>query len=184
MKMVGPDEIQAWLGQLHSGKTEERREAVRRLGDAGEPAVGPLLDALASTGDSDERWYLALALSRIGSPAVRPLIAVLREKRDPQVRRYVAAALSAIGEDAVEALIRLLGETEEPDVRGFAALALGRIGEPAIGPLSRAVEAGGPLGLAAGQVLWRMEDQGLQALLGAYGLDESCGPLPGSGPQP
>lgn len=170
------DQIDGWIHQLHSGDMGQQREAAHRLGGAGEAAVGPTMTALASSTDSDERWYLAVALARIGRPAIDPLITALRERRDPEFRRYAAASLAELGEDAVDPLIGLLEVEGDPELRGFAASALTRIGEPAIDRLREAVEAGGTRGALAGLVLWRMEEPGVQALVGIYCPEDETPP--------
>ena len=138
----------------------------------------PSIEALASSADNDQRWYLAVALARIGQPALDPLIAALRDRRDPEFRRYAAAALAELGEDAIDPLVLLLEVEGDTELRGFAAQALTRIGDPAIERLREAVEAGGTLGAVAGLVLWRMEEPGIQALVGVYCSEDeaSSGP--------
>ena len=148
--MVEQNEIQEWIGQLRSDDMDQQREASRRLGAAGEVAVAPVIEALASSADNDQRWYLAVALARIGRPALDPLIAALRDRRDPEFRRYAAAALAELGEDAVDPLVLLLEVEGDTELRGFAAQALARIGDPAIERLREAVEAGGRSGPSRG----------------------------------
>ena len=155
---------------------DQQREASRRLGAAGEVAVAPVIEALASSADNDQRWYLAVALARIGRPALDPLIAALRDRRDPEFRRYAAAALAELGEDAVDPLVLLLEVEGDTELRGFAARRSRRIGDPAIERLREAVEAGGTLGAVAGLVLWRMEEPGIQALVGVCCPDIEASP--------
>jgi HEAT repeat protein len=178
--MVEQNEIQEWIGQLRSDDMDQQREASRQLGAAGEDAVAPVIEALATSADNDQRWYLAVALSRIGRPALDPLVIALRERRDPEFRRYVAAALAELGEDAVDPLVRLLEVEDDTELRGFAAQALARIGEPAIDRLREAVEGGGTLGAVAGLVLWQMEEPGVQALAGVWCPGDEASP--GGGP--
>ena len=164
---------------------DQQREASRHLGAAGEVAVAPVIEALATSADNDQRWYLAVALARIGRPALDPLVTALRERRDPEFRRYAAAALAELGEDAVDPLVRLLEVEGDTELRGFAAQALTRIGEPAIERLREAVEDGGTLGAVAGLVLWRMEEPGIQALVGVCcPEDEALRRGPGRPPGP
>lgn len=164
--MAEQNEIEAWIRELKSDDMTRQREASRRLGGAGTDAVSPVIEALATSTQSEERWYLAVALARIGRPALEPLVAALRTRRDPEFRRYASAALAELGADAVAPLISLLEVEDDTELRGFAAQALARIGEPAIEPLREAVEAGGTRGAVAGLVLWRMEEPGIQALVG------------------
>lgn len=164
--MVEQNEIQEWIGQLRSEDMDQQREASRKLGAAGTDAVAPVIEALAASADNDQRWYLAVALVRIGQPALAPLVAALRKRPDPEFRRYAAAALAELGEDAVDPLVGLLDVEGDTELRGYAAQALARIGEPAIDRLREAVEAGGTLGAVAGLVLWQMDEQGVQTLVG------------------
>ncbi len=172
--MLETNETDRWIEQIRTGGMEERREASRELGKRGEAAVGPLIEALAGTGDDDARWYYAVSLARVGRPALAPLIAALRERRDPDFRRYAAASLAQLGPDAVDPLVEMLGVEGDEELRDFAALALNRIGEPAIEALTRAVEGGGTLGAVAGLVLWRMEEAGLKALAGVCNIEEEA----------
>lgn len=162
--MSDHDEIERQINRIRHGELEERRAAVSELVALGEPAVVPLIAALLREPDPDPRWYLAGALGRIGAPSVGPLLASMKEHDDHQFRRYAAAALGEIRGSAIQPLI---GALQDPDreVRQFAALALCRIGDPAVGPLKEACAVGGEVGARARQVLWKLGDAGLIALV-------------------
>lgn len=115
-----------------------RAKAVNALGNLGEPAVEPLMQALM-----DEHWDVrrraAWALGNIGDTAVKPLILALRDERW-DVRRKAAWALGNIkAPKAIEPLIHALRD-ERADVREQAAWALGNIRDfEAVEPLIRAL---------------------------------------------
>ena len=117
--------------------TQNPGALVRQIGDLGEagaPAVEPLIAALHDP-DAFERWRAANVLGNIGEPAVEPLIAALRDP-DANVRGRAANALEGIGDArAVEPLIAALRDPDK-DVRGRAANALAQIGDAhAVEPL-------------------------------------------------
>ncbi|WP_440949057.1 HEAT repeat domain-containing protein [Methanosphaerula subterraneus] len=162
--MSDHEEIKRQINRIRQGGLEERRAAVNELVAQGEPAVGPLIAALLAEPDPDPRWYLAGALGRIGSPGVAPLLAAMKEHSDHDFRRYAAAALGEVRGSAIRPLI---GALQDPDreIRQFAALALCRIGDPAVGPLKEACAEGGDVEARARQVLWKLGEAGLAALV-------------------
>jgi len=89
-------------------------------------AVGPLLEAIQSAGDTGRNS--ATALIQIADPAsVEPLIELLGNQTE-QVRLYAAYALGGLKDRrAVPALSRSLADASS-SVRGIAAHALGQIG--------------------------------------------------------
>lgn len=169
--MSDHEEIEHQINRIRQGGLEERRAGVRELVAWGEPAVGPLIVALLAELDPDPRWYLAGALGKIGSPGVAPLLAAMKQNPDHDFRRYAAAALGEVRGSAIQPLI---GALQDPDreIRQFAALALCRIGDPAVGPLKEACAQGGDVEARARQVLWKLGDAGLRALVeGSNGPD-------------
>jgi HEAT repeat protein len=113
--------------RVESGDTEDItawQDAAEALAHIGEPAVGPLIAALA-----DENWLVrtssAIALGQLGDPrAVAPLIVLLGD-REPQVRLDAAEALGKLGdEEALDPLVALLSDPDEM-VRVYAVCALG-----------------------------------------------------------
>ena len=162
--MSDHEEIERQINRIRQGGLEERRAAVTDLVAQGEPAVGPLIAALLVEPDPDPRWYLAGALGRIGSPGVAPLLAAMKENTDHDFRRYAAAALGEVRGSAIWPLIRALQDPDR-EIRQFAALALCRIGDPAVGPLKEACAEGGDVEARARQVLWKLGEAGLAALV-------------------
>ncbi len=116
----------------------ERRSAAAALGQLGEAAVKPLIQALGDK-DEDVRQGAAKALGRLGEAAVEPLIQALRDG-NWRVREAAAEALGQMGDArAVEPLIQALGD-EDGRVREAAAEALGQMGDArAVEPLIQAL---------------------------------------------
>jgi len=126
-----------------------RGEAVRALGEIGDPAAAAEVVAFLQTTQRDVR-AAADALGRMGNPAaVEPLLARMEGKDlDARDRAAVAEALGRLGDKrAFEALLAAAeGKLAAPDdsprrarvLRAVAAEALGRLGdERAIEPLTR-----------------------------------------------
>lgn len=143
-------EIQKQRRRLNSSETEERRDAVMRLGGLKRPegsraAADALDDSAAIVRATAARSVLALPPDE----AAALLIPRLQDK-DAFVRQETAYALGETrSRQAVPALVALLQSKEKEDgVRGAAAVALGQIGdEAAVVPLAellgRRVPAGG-----------------------------------------
>ncbi|MGB8220054.1 MAG: HEAT repeat domain-containing protein, partial [Methanoregula sp.] len=93
-----------FLKALTSGDLDTRWNAVRSVGDLGEPFIEPLISGL-----KDEFWIIrrgsADTLGKIGAPAVVPLIGALADPGE-DVRQETIRALQLIGEPAVTPLIQ------------------------------------------------------------------------------
>jgi HEAT repeat protein len=142
-------EVKVLSARLSSADTEERREAVTRLGALGRPEGSRA--AAVALGDPAPivRATAARAVLSLPSGEAATLVLPLLRDRDEFVRREAAYALgltrSAI---CVPALAAALETDKRPSVRGAAAVALGRIGDaaavPALaGALSRRLQASG-----------------------------------------
>jgi HEAT repeat protein len=117
--------------RVESGDTEDITawlDAAEALARIGEPALGPLIAALA-----DEDWLVrtssAIALGQLGDlRAVVPLIATLSDA-DLQVRLDATEALGELGDpDAIDAVTARLSDPAEHElVRAQAARALGQL---------------------------------------------------------
>jgi HEAT repeat protein len=117
--------------RVESGDTEDITawlDAAEALARIGEPAVGPLITALA-----DENWIVrassAEALGQLGDPrAVMPLIAALSDT-ELQVRIDATVALGKIRDpSAIDAVAARLNDPAEDElVRSAAARALGQL---------------------------------------------------------
>ena len=147
-------QVKALTARLSSAETEERREAVVRLGALGRPeasrAAAPALnDAAAIVRATAARAVLSLPPGE----AATLVLPLLRDK-DEFVRREAAYALGlARSPAAVAALAAALETDKKPSVRGAAAVALGQIGDasaapPLAGALSRRIRASGFFGRA------------------------------------
>ena len=144
-------EIQRESARLSSSGTEERRDAVMRLGAMGRPEAARA--ALPALGDASAvvRAQAARAVVTLGPAEASTRIVPLLRDRDEFVRREAAYALgltrSPVG---VAALVGVLQTDKKPEVRGAAAVALGQIGDPSAtlplaGALSRRLRAPGVL---------------------------------------
>jgi len=125
-----------YLGSRNELHASRASQALVRIG---EPAVAPLIDALASD-NRRKRTKAATTLEQLGEVAVQPLIKAL-EHRDYTVRASVVEILGRIGgAQAVEPLIKLL-EHRNSEVRTSATEILGRIGDTrAVEPLIKVLK--------------------------------------------
>jgi len=135
-------EIEHLRARLSSSDTEDRREAVTRLGamaraDSSRAALPALKDAAVIVRATAARAILSLPATEAAA-ALLPLLA----DKDEFVRRETAYALGETrSRTAVEALATALARDKEAGVRGAAAVALGQIGDPAALPSLRAALA-------------------------------------------
>lgn len=138
--------IETQRQRLASADTEERRDALMKLGamkhpDASRAAVPALNDA-----DPVVRVTAAHAVGALApADAVAALSPLLNDKQEV-VRREAAHALGVTrSRTAVPPLIELLNTDKEAAVRAAAAMALGQIGdEAAVVPLANVLSGGGP----------------------------------------
>jgi hypothetical protein len=158
-------EIQKHITALADPVIDKRHAAVSALRETGEPAVQPLIAALAEAADNDHRWYIAIALSRIGKPAISPLIAAMAVHTSRDFRKYAAAALGEIGEPAIDALIDGMA-SDDRELRGFLSQALCRIGKPAVEPLTRRLgDDNEVIQSCVTLTLWQMGETGLPSMV-------------------
>lgn len=134
-------EIENLRARLSSADTEERREAVVRLGamarpDSSRAALPALKDAAVIVRATAARAILSLPAEEAAA-ALLPLLA----DKNEFVRREAAYALGETrSRTAVEALATALARDKEAGVRGAAAVALGQIGdERAVPVLTEAI---------------------------------------------
>ncbi|MHB0870664.1 MAG: HEAT repeat domain-containing protein [Chloroflexota bacterium] len=129
-----------WLISL-LGNQAAGVDAAKALAKIGEPALAPLIAALASPKDS-VRCATARALGGLGDR--RAVSSLLDRLGDPE-QRVISAAAEAVGQmgdpEAVEPLVAVLARRElDQYTRGAAAKALGAIGDPrAVGGLVAAL---------------------------------------------
>lgn len=123
-------EIERERTRLASADTEERRDAVTRLGalrrpDASRAAAPALQDAAVIV-----RVTAAHAILSLPADEAAALLLPLLADRQEFVRREVAYALGETrSRTAVDALMAALARDKEAGVRGAAAVALGQIGD-------------------------------------------------------
>lgn len=152
-KMGGdPRAVETVAGNLKSGKTIEREEAVVALGKIKHKSgVEHLLPALKDQ-DCFVRQSAAAALGEIGDPgAIEPLTQVLKDE-DRDVRRAAVASLGEIGTAA--AVVALIAALKDGSVmvQCQAVESLGEIGgSSAVDPLIGILKDGGWIGVPAGK---------------------------------
>jgi HEAT repeat protein len=121
-------EIEKQIRRLGSAETEERRDAVMRLGSMHHPAASraalpALRDAVAIV-----RATAAAAIMSLPPVETAGYLIPLLEDKDEFVRREVAFALGSTHNlSAVEPLIERLNSDKRDSVRGAAAVALGEL---------------------------------------------------------
>lgn len=127
--------IDEWVRRLGDDDPEIRLEAVKSLGESGEPKANDYL--MQAVGDSDPRVQ-AKAVEFLGrvqaTDATLFLIQRLfmRGTGDP-LRHRILMALGKIGDSrASRPIIEFLGRDVDPDMRGTAIYALGEIGDASI----------------------------------------------------
>jgi HEAT repeat protein len=131
-------EIEKQRRRLDSSETEERRDAVMRLGGLKRPESSRV--AATALRDSSEIVRATAARSVLSLPAdeAAALLLPQLEDREEFVRQETAYALGETrSRTAVSALVAILGREKVDGVRGAAAVALGQIGdEAAVIPLA------------------------------------------------
>lgn len=129
-------EIEKQRARLSSADTEERRDAVMRLGamarsDSSRVAVAALNDSSVIV-----RATAARAVLSLPAPEAAAALLPLLQDKDEFVRRETAYALGETrSRTAVEALATALARDKEAGVRGAAAVALGQIGDESAVPV-------------------------------------------------
>ena len=121
-------EIEKQTQRLGSTETEERRDAVTRLGSIHHPAASRA--ALPALHDSVAivRATAATAISSLSSGERAAALIPMLVDKDEFVRREVAFALGHTrDQSAVQPLIERLTSDKEDSVRGAAAVALGEL---------------------------------------------------------
>jgi HEAT repeat protein len=134
-KKVSTETIKSLVADLGSKDGQVRARARLSLVAIGEPAVVPLVEALANPKEW-VRWEAAKALGLINVPwhrhadpaTIRALIVDLGSK-DGMVRVRARKSLVAIGKPAVGSLVEALASKKEL-VRWEAAKSLGQIDDP------------------------------------------------------
>ena len=178
-----------------------RSHAVRRLVELGEPAVDPLLLALA---DERTRWLASGALINLGEPAVRKTVLALKHP-DPAIRRNALFVLRQLDARAAAPSIQNALSDPDPSVQvqavqtvaqfggeGALRLVLGKahspvpeVREAAVGSLPKFGEEAVPALLSLLDPV-RPDDVRIQAIraLGTLGSREALGRLVKAGSDP
>jgi HEAT repeat protein len=141
--------IEIERARLSSSDTEERRDAVQRLGAMARPESSRAASVALRDASAVVRATAARAVLSLGSTDAATLLMPLLRDKDEFVRREVAFALgSTRSRTATQALAVALVGDKEPSVRGAAAVALGQIADPSAVPvlsetLGRRIRASG-----------------------------------------
>lgn len=140
-------EIERERLRLASTETEERRDAVMRLGSMKRPDSSRV--AALALKDSAEivRASAASAVLSLPSDEAAALLLPLLQDKKEFVRQEAAYALGrTLSRTAVTGLVAALETDKQPGVRGAAAVALGQIGDDAAAThLARSLDAGFPV---------------------------------------
>lgn len=100
-------QIEPLIKQLGARDGLVRQQARINLVRIGEPAVGPLIEALEKRTDYTH-WEAAKALSQIGSPQAAEALVEALEDDEFSVRWLAAEGLIAIGQDSLKPLLTAL----------------------------------------------------------------------------
>jgi HEAT repeat protein len=144
-------EIKVQTARLSSTETEERRDAVTRLGAMARPESSRAATVALGDPAGIVRATAARAVLSLGPVEASTLILPLLRDRDEFVRREAAYALGLTrNRFGVNALAATVETDKQPSVRAAAAIALGQIGDPAAipalsGALSRRLQGSGLL---------------------------------------
>lgn len=124
-KMPNNKDVEALIRALKHEDTEVKKQAVKVLGELGNPrAIEPLIQAL-NDWDLHER-DVADSLAMIGEPAVESLLLAMEE---PETKWGAITALGDIGDArAIYPLVKASRDVD-PKIRGAAVIALGKIGD-------------------------------------------------------
>ena len=117
-KLSTAEKIRDLIAALCDPEIEKRHDAVSALREVGEPAVAPLIAAVAQAQDNDQRWYTAVALSQIGGPAIMPLIAAMAVHTSRDFRK--SSKMASISRSNRLGLLQV--ESEEPGVIGMTSV--------------------------------------------------------------
>ena len=163
----GESAVAGILPLIKDRDLDVRTHAMRRLVEIGEPAVDPLLAALA---DESTRWPASGALLNIGAPAVRKTVLAVKHK-DPAVRRGALFILQQL--EVTSAAPSLQAALSDPDVsvqvQAIRAVAHFR-GQGALRLLLEKVDTGYPPAVrdAAIEALAGLGDEALPSLRSLY----------------
>ncbi len=156
-----------------------RSHAMRRLVDLGEPAVDPLIAALA---EEDVRWLASGALINIGNDSIRKTVLALKHKNavvrrnalfilrqldaraaapsiqealsdpDPTVQVQAIHTVAQFGGEGAQRLVRAKADSPVPLVRDAAIEALPKFGSESISALTSLLDYGRPDDVRVGAI--------------------------------
>lgn len=135
-------EIEKQRRRLSSSETEERRDAVMRLGSMKRPESSRVASLALRDPASIVRATSARAVLALPADEAAAALLPLLQDRDEFVRQETAYALGETrSRQAVAPLVTLLEKEKQDGVRGAVAVALGQIGdEAAVIPLAELLD--------------------------------------------
>lgn len=128
LALPGADALPGLEQELYGDSDLRRDQAAKTLGKMGDPAVGPLIDALNDPRASVRRSALSALEELKDQRAVVPLTTLLVDT-DSEIRRTAAEFLGQFGNSgAVDSLVQAL-DGDDVQLTVIAARALGAIGD-------------------------------------------------------
>ena len=127
--------IDEWVRRLGEDDPATRLDAVKSLGESGEPAANHFL--MQAVGDTDPR-VRAKAVDYLGRARATNATLFLIQRlfvrgTEDALRHRVLMALGKIGDSrASRPILEFLGRDLEPDIRGTAIYTLGEVGDSSI----------------------------------------------------
>jgi HEAT repeat protein len=123
-------EVENQRRRLSSSETEERRDAVMRLGSMKRPESSRIAGAGLRDSAAIVRATATRAVLSVAPDEAAALLLPLLQDRDEFVRQETSYALGeSRSRMAVNALVTILERDKKDSVRGAAAVALGKIGD-------------------------------------------------------
>jgi hypothetical protein len=123
--------------QRLSGTERGKLTAMKRLKDAGEYAIGFMLDAMADDSRAQELPNIIWALPQIGRPAIRPLVTAI-QTQDVGIKAEIIRALGKISYPQSLAYLKYVVEKDNSsEIRSLASASIRQI-DPAAAEASAA----------------------------------------------
>jgi hypothetical protein len=184
-KLQAPERIAGLIRQLSDPSVEKRGEALIGLQEAGEAAIGPLVQVLADPARAAEQPNVRTVLSEMGRPARDALVGVL-ETANPKLAVQAILVLAELKNPNAELCLLAPCWLADAEVRAAAAAALKQL----TGHVPTRSDAGRRLtdaatmyfqqrqpieGLIDGQVvLWRWDEEKPQCVAKTYSAEEAA----------
>lgn len=116
---MGPKAIDYLMELVYDSRQILRWEAIKALGDIGDPRATPLLIDALEDEDSEIRWLASKGLVHIGNPILKPLLETLLQKWDSAIFRegvhralYFMHPEKLLLREKIEELLKALSDEE------------------------------------------------------------------------